>query len=625
MRQKTTDVTRDPARLFAPPAIELERRADGAVLLRSPQPLLPYARCVGEYLVHWAQAAPDRAFLQERGATGDWQGVTYREALDRVQAIAAWLLRAGLSLERPLAMLSENSVAHGLLALAALHIGVPIVPISPAYALMSKDFGKLKSIIKLIQPGFVFVADATRYARALDAIEDLYDGSIVVGDRSASRKNSIPFAELSRASNATAVETAFAAIGPDTIAKILFTSGSTDEPKGVINTQRMLCSNQQAMAQVWPFLRETPPVIVDWLPWNHTFGGNHNFNIVLCHGGTLYIDAGRPLPGLFEHSIANLRDVAPTVYFNVPRGYDMLIAAMRADEKLRRNFFSRLQMIFYAAAALPQNLWEALETITLDTLGEPVPMVSSWGLTETAPAVTNCHFQAQHSGVIGNPLPGCEVKLVPNGDKLEARVRGPNVTPGYWKRPDLTAKGFDEEGYYRTGDAVRFVDAAHPEHGLFFDGRVVEDFKLSSGTWVDVGGLRTRAVAALAPIAQDIVVTGHDRDDIGFLIFPNVAACRQLCPDLPANAPVDELLAHPTLCHRVAIALAALQRDGRGSSTYAARALLLVEPPSIDAGEITDKGNINQRAALARRAALVETLYRSPLDPSVIQPLAGDA
>lgn len=613
----------EAARLFAPPEVEIERRADGAIHLRSPQPLLPYARCVGEYLLHWAREASDRPFLLERNAAGGWEGIDYRDALTRVQAIGAWLLTVQLSAERPIAILSENSVEHGLLALAAMHIGVPVVPISPAYALMSKDFGKLKSIFKLTRPGLIFVADAARYGPALAAIADLHDARLVTSSRSQPVTDATPFAALLETTNKQTVASAFADVGPETIAKILFTSGSTDEPKGVINTQRMLCSNQQAMEQVWPFLRETPPVIVDWLPWNHTFGGNHNFNIILRHGGTLYIDAGRPLPGLFDHSVANLRDIAPTIYFNVPRGYDMLIAAMRADRQLRETFFSRLQMIFYAAAALPQNLWEALETLALETLGRKVPMVSSWGLTETAPAVTSCHWQAERSGVIGIPLPGCELKLVPNGDKLEARVRGPNVTPAYWKRQDLTAKSFDAEGYYCTGDAMRFVDPTDPSRGLLFDGRVVEDFKLSSGTWVDVGGLRTHAVAALAPVAQDIVLTGHDRDEIGFLIFPNVAACRQLCADLPADTPLEKLLDHPALRRHVANALATLKRNGRGSSTYAARALLLSEPPSIDAGEITDKGNINQRAALSRRVQWVETLHRSPADASVIEPAEG--
>jgi feruloyl-CoA synthase len=614
----TAGVARDPARLFAPVAVELERRADGAMLLRSTVALEPHARCINEYLVHWARVAPDRVFLMERGADGRWSGVTYGETLSRVRRIAAWLLKQDLSVERPIAILSDNSIEHGLLALAAMHVGLPVVPISSAYALMSRDFGKLKSIFALTRPGLVFVADGARYAPALSAVSGLHDARIVRSSRGETIPGALAFSALLSESDDAAVERAYAAVTPDTIAKFLFTSGSTGEPKGVINTQRMLCSNQQAMAQVWPFLKQTPPVIVDWLPWNHTFGGNHNFNIILCHGGTLYIDTGRPLPGWFDQTVANLREIAPTVYFNVPRGFDMLIAALRTDAALRRNFFSRLQLIFYAAAALPQNLWAALESLSFDALGLKVAMVSSWGLTETAPAVTSCHFQAEFSGVVGVPLPGNELKLLPNGDKLEVRVRGPNVTPGYWKRHDLTSKHFDAEGFYVTGDAMRFIDPAHPERGLLFDGRVAEDFKLATGTWVSVGALRVKAVTLLASVAQDVVIVGHDLNEIGFLIFPNVAACRALCTDLPADAPTEQVLAHAAVRRNVAACMAALKHNGSGSSTYATRALLMAEPPSIDAGEITDKGYINQRAVLTRRRALVEKLHCTPIDPSVI-------
>jgi feruloyl-CoA synthase len=397
----------------------------------------------------------------------------------------------------------------------------------------------------------------------------------------------------------------------------MFTSGSTAEPKAVINTQRMLCSNQQAIAQVWPFINE-PQVLVDWLPWHHTFGGNHNFNMILRNGGTLYIDAGRPLPGQFEVTLANLREIAPTIYLNVPRAYGMLVAELRNDAGLRRHFFSRLQLLFYAAAGLPQNLWDALEALALETRGRKLPMVSSWGSTETAPAATSCHFQAERSGVIGLPIPGCELKLVPSGEQLEARVRGPNVTPGYWQEPELTAASFDEEGYFKIGDAVRFVDPTQPERGLLFAGRLGEDFKLSTATWVRVGALRLNAIAALAPVAQDIVIAGHDRDQIGFLIFPNVDACRSLCGDLPADAELARVLLHPLVRARVSEGLSLLAQAGGGSSTHATRALLMVEPASIDAGEITDKGYINQRAVLQRRADLVEALYQTSVDPSVI-------
>ncbi len=475
-----TSPQRNRSLLFAPPSVTLDRRDDGSIILRSPHALQPHARCVGEYLQQWAQATPQQKFLQERNTTGQWQGVTYGVAYEQIKKIAAWLLKQNLSAERPLAILSDNSVEHGLLMLAAMHIGIPVAPISQAYSLMSKDFAKLKNIFSLIQPGVVYVSDYKRFAPALDAVKESHQAKIIAGANVSG--DALPFSALLAASDDAAVDSAYQAVTPDTIAKFLFTSGSTGEPKGVINTQRMLCASQQAKSQVWPFLRDTPPVIVDWLPWSHTFGGNHNFNLVLKNGGTLYIDAGRPMPGLFEHTIKNLHDISPTIYFNVPRGYDMLVTALRADETSRKSFFKNLQAIFYAAAALPQNLWEALEQLSLETTGEKIAMVSAWGSTETAPLATDCHFQAEQSGVIGLPVPGTELKLVPNGDKLEIRVRGPNVTPGYWKRPELTAKMFDQEGFYLIGDAVRFVDETKPEKGLMFNGRVSEDFKLSSGT-----------------------------------------------------------------------------------------------------------------------------------------------
>jgi feruloyl-CoA synthase len=400
------------------------------------------------------------------------------------------------------------------------------------------------------------------------------------------------------------------------VAKLLFTSGSTDEPKAVINTQRMLCSNQRAILQVWPFLKE-PPVLLDWLPWHHTFGGNHNFNLTLFNGGTLYIDRGRPVAGAFNETLENLRDVAPTVMFNVPRAYDFMVTALRDDRALRERFFSRLRLIFYAAAALPEHTWDALNALSTETLGRPVPLVSSWGLTETAPAATSCHYQATRTGVIGLPIPGCELKLVPSGDRLEARVRGPNVMPGYWKRPDLTAECFDEEGFFKTGDAVRFVDAERPELGLLFEGRLGENFKLTTATWVHVGALRLKAIAALAPVAHDIVITGHGRDEVGFLIVPQLDACRTL-GGLPDDAAPADILGHARVRHCVAFGLRALALAGGGSSTYATRALLLEQPLSIDAGELTDKGYVNQRAVLTRRRALVDRLYTTPFDTSVI-------
>jgi feruloyl-CoA synthase len=502
--------------------------------------------------------------------------------------------------------------------LACLHVGIPVAPISPAYSLMSSDFGKLKAVVGVVSPGLIYVADDTRFARALSAIADLHDAQLVVATGKG-RAGVRGFESLvPTLADEAAVSRAFAAVNGDTIAKFLFTSGSTAEPKAVINTQRMLCSNQQAIAQVWPFIKRAP-VLLDWLPWHHTFGGNHNFNVVLANGGTLYIDGGRPVPGSFEQTLHNLAEVSPTVFFNVPRAYEMLIAALRQDSELCKRFFGRLELIFYAAASLPQSSWDALEALSFETLGRKLPMVSSWGLTESAPAATNCYFQPDRAGVVGLPIPGCTLKLVPNGDKLEVRIKGANVTPGYWKRADLTRAAFDEEGYLRTGDAMRFVDPSQPELGLYFDGRVSEDFKLATGTWVSVGALRLKALAALEPVARDVVVTGHDRNEIGLLIFPDHEACQRLCEADPARPlALPELLQHEAVRARVREGLQGLAAAGGGTSTYATRALLLVEPPSVDAGEITDKGYINQRAVLTRRAHWVDELYERPPSLEVI-------
>jgi feruloyl-CoA synthase len=594
-----------PEALFAPPRVIADHRADGTIRLRSAVPLQDYTRCVGEWLEHWAVQTPDRIFLGERmSVDAPWRTVTYADALQQVRGLASWILAQGLSEQHPLAVLSDNGVDHALFTLAAMHVGVPATAISPAYSLMSKDFEKLKSMIELLDPGAIYVAAEQPFAKALAAIRPLHRAKIVASDG----ETAIPFRTVASTPVDSAVAAAFAAVTPDTIAKLLFTSGSTGTPKAVINTQRMLTSSQQAKAQTWTFLDQSRDLmILDWLPWSHTFGANHNFNLVLRNGGTLYIDGGKPAPGLFATSLANLRSVIPSVYFNVPRGFDMLIAALGADDALCRRFFSEVKFAFYAGAALPQNLWDAMTALSVKAVGRALPMVSAWGSTETSPLATDCHFQADRSGNIGVRTPGTELKLVPSGDKLEVRVRGPNVTPGYWKMPDLTARAFDDDGFYRIGDAVRFADPDHPERGLFFDGRVAEDFKLSSGTWVSVGALRVAGIAALAPLAQDIVLTGHDRDSVGFLVFPNLAACRAHA-GLPDTAVSAEVIASEAVRAGIAQGLARLKAQGGGSSTYATRALLLTEPPSVDDGEITDKGYINQRAVLTRRADAVACL-----------------
>jgi feruloyl-CoA synthase len=599
----------NPEVLFAAPEIVADRRVDGSIWLKSIAPLQQSVRCVGDWLEHWARQTPERIFLGERSVTeAPWTTVTYQDALRQVRSIAAWILGQGLSTKHPLVILSDNSIDHALFALAAMYVGVPTAAISPAYSLMSKDFDKLKRMISLLEPGAIHVSSVKPFAPALAAIKSLHRATIVSSD--AEGDDAISFRSVVTTSETSAVAEAFAAVTPDTIAKFLFTSGSTGTPKAVINTQRMLTSSQQAKAQIWPFVENSTDdlILLDWLPWSHTFGANHNFNLVLRNGGTLYIDGGKPAPHLFATSLANLRSVMPTVYFNVPRGFDMLIAALRGDNELRRRFFSEVKFAFYAGAALPQNLWDAMEDLSIKTVGRALPMVSAWGSTETSPLATDCHFQAQRSGNIGVPIPGTELKLVPSGDKLEVRVRGPNVTPGYWKAPELTAQAFDADGFYLIGDAVTFADPDRPELGLFFDGRVAEDFKLNSGTWVSVGTLRVAGIAALAPLAQDIVVCGHGGDHVRFLVFPNIGACRAHA-GLSDGADVNEVIGHEKVRAAIASGLAKLKaQSGGGSSGHGTRALLLAEPASVDGGEITDKGYINQRAVLTRRASAVAML-----------------
>lgn len=606
------------ARLFADPAVKVETRADGVLVLDNPVSLEPYARCVGQYLEHWARVAPDRKFLQERGPTGEWTGVTYKVALGQVRRIAGWLLENHKRPDHPVCVLTDNTVEHGLLMLACMHVGIPYAALSPAYSLVSRDFAKLKNLIQRLDPEFIYVGGVQRFVPALEAIKGLHQANLIVSDADTPPESALRFSDLLTGSDGPAVEAAFLRVGPDTIGKILFTSGSTGYPKGVINTQRMMCASQQAKRQVWPLLLDNPPILLDWLPWNHTFGGNHNFNMVLANGGTLYIDGGKPLPGLFDQTVRNLRDIAPSLYLNVPRAFDMLLPVLRADAELRRHFFSNLQVIFYAAAALPQHLWDGLIELSRQELGHPVPMVTAWGSTETSPLATDCHYQADRSGVIGLPVPGVSIKLIPSGDKLEVRVKGPVITPGYFKQPEETAKVFDDEGYYRIGDAARFADPENPAAGLMFDGRVSEDFKLTTATWVSVGALRVKGIEMMAPAVQDIVVTGHDRDSVGFLIFPNAAVCRKLA-NLPEDASLEQVASHPAVLDHITRGMKALRDAGTGSSTFADRAMILTSPPAVDSGEITDKGYINQAAVLKARADLVDRLYKSDPDPLIIR------
>jgi feruloyl-CoA synthase len=585
----------------------IDRRDDGVIYVRSPIPLAPYDTRVTDRLEHWAQVAPERMFLAERDKNGSWRSLSYAQTRAKVRALGQALLDRHLSAERPILILSGNSIDHALLALASLYVGVPFAPISPAYSLISSDFARVRHIVSLLTPGLVFADSGRSYAKAIAAcVGD--DVELVVSDAPPPGRPASDFSTLVSTQETPAVDAAHAAIGPDAIAKFLFTSGSTALPKGVINTHRMMCSNQAMIEYFMPFLREEPPVLVDWLPWNHTFGGNHNFGIVLRHGGTLYIDEGKPMPGAIEATVRTLRDVAPTAYYTVPKGFETLLPYLNADKALAQNFFSRLKLNFFAGAALSQHVWDALDEVAIATCGERIHMLSGLGATETAPAAFFCTKETSRSGGVGLPLPGTELKLVPNGEKLEARVKGPNITPGYWRQDALTQQAFDEEGFYRLGDALRFADEQRPKLGLMFDGRITEDFKLATGTWVSVGPLRGRFIQAFAPLVKDVVITGHNEEAVGALVFPDLDACRALTR-LGAAATVAEVLADATLREEFCQRLTRFAAEATGSSSRVIRALLLEELPSIDAGEITDKGSINQRAVLQRRATLVEELY----------------
>jgi len=586
-----------------PPGAVVTRRADGSVLVRSPRALEPYAARLTERLEHWATNEPQRTFLAQRASGGDWRHLSYGDARARARRIAQALLQRGLSPKHPIAILSGNGIEHGLLALGAMYAGIPYAPLAPAYSLLARDFGTLRFLMECLRPGLVFAADGDAFARAIESV--VPPGTeIVVGDGTGDALGATPFSELEAHAATDAVDAAHATVGADTVAKVLFTSGSTGRPKGVITTHRMLCSNQEMLRSVMRFLAEEPPVLCDWLPWNHVFGGSHNVGIALYNGGTLYIDDGKPTPGAFGTTVRNLRDVASTAYFNVPRGYEMLVPELRADRVLRERFFERVEILFYAAAGLGQRFWDELQELAVATCGERIRMVTGLGATESAPFALCIASDDARAGMVGLPVPGVELKLVPVGDKVEARLRGPNITPGFWRDPERTSAAFDDEGFYRLGDALTWVDPDDPAKGLAFDGRLDEDFKLSTGTWVSVGPLRVRLLAALAPYALDVVIAGHDRSEVTVLIFPNRAAC--------------DALPHDRIREIIAERLSVVCAEATGSSTSVPRALLLDTPPSIDQGEITDKGSVNQRAVLRHRSALVDELYASPVPLHVI-------
>ena len=605
-----------PVRLGAFDAV-LEREPSGVIHIRTAQVLPPYHATLSEPLEHWAKAAPDRVFLGQRDDEGRWRTLSYAQVLAQTRRIGAALLRRGLSPERPIAIISGNGIEHALLALAAMNVGIPYAPISAAYSLLSTDFGKLRAIIGLLTPGMVFASDGGAFARAIAATAPGDAELVVTRNPPADRKATL-FAELIGDEDDAGVAAAQRQVTPDTIAKFLFTSGSTGNPKGVINTHRMLCSNQAMIAAGFAFVQDEPPVVVDWLPWSHTFGSNHNFNMALVNGGSLYIDDGNPTPPGVPKTARNLREIAPTIYFNVPKGYEALVPHFRADAALRKNFFSRLKVLFYAGAGLNQTTWDDLTQLAVETTGERIIFLSSLGSTETSPLALACTFDFDRPGNIGLPAPGVELKLVPNEGKLEARLRGPHITPGYWRQPQLTRDAFDRDGFYKIGDALKFADPDDPGKGFLFDGRIAEDFKLSTGTWVSVGPLRARFIDACAPLVRDVVFAGPDRDDIVALVFPDVEACRKLAPEHAADATAGAVLDDVRVRMKFAELLGALAAASPGSSMRVMRAILLAEPASMDKGEMTDKGSINQRAVLKNRAALVDELYATPLSSRVI-------
>jgi feruloyl-CoA synthase len=591
--------------------------ADGSIYMESPFPLGDYAVRLTDRLDHWASVAPERTFLAERDASGGWRRLSYQDARAAVRSLAQAIVTRGLSADRPIVILSGNGIDHALLALGAMYAGVPYAPIAPAYSLQAREFTTLQQIFDRMQPGLVFAADGAAFERALQAT--LPGGVELV--TSTSSPQAIPatgFDTLARTPVTSRVDEAHARVNADTTAKILFTSGSTGRPKGVINTQRMLCSNQQMLRSVFLFLQDAPPVLCDWLPWNHTAGGNHNFGIILYNGGTLYIDEGKPTAAHFGATVRNLREIPCTAHFTVPRFYEMLMPHLRSDAALRETFFKDLQLIFYAAAGLGQRFWDELRDVSIEACGEELLIMTGLGATETAPFAICTGVEGASAGMIGLPAPGMQLKLTPAGDKLEGRVRGPNITPGYYKDEELTRAAFDEEGYYKLGDGMRFVDEKNPKRGLIFDGRLAEDFKMSTGTWVSVGPLRARILAACGGLAQDVVIAAPDRDYVTALIFPNLTMCRTMA-QMDAAAPARDVLTHPATRAAFCQALERLAAESTGSSTFVARALLLEQPPSPDVREITDKGSLNQKAVLANRAALVDELYSDTQSPLVIR------
>lgn len=592
---------------FGPYDSVVERRANGSFLITSTDPLRSYPLRYTERLLHWAAIKPDTVFLAQRGPDGQWSKLNYGEAASQIRHLAQALLDKGLSTEKPLVILSENSLEVALLSLAAMHVGIPFAPISPAYSLLSANAERVRHAISLLTPGVVYARDALRYGNAIKkAVPKFID--VWFSEGGLPGWPCTNFRDVQKTHVTPAVDEAYQNIAADTIAKFLFTSGSTSLPKAVVNTHGMLTSNQQMFAQCFPSSEDTPPVLVDWLPWHHTAGGNHNFGLVLYNGGTLYIDEGKPTPGEINKTIRNLKEISPTVYYSVPKGLDVLVQAMQNDKALRDNFFKRLSLIFPCGAALSAPLQVALDEQAVISTNARIPMATSLGMTETAPFALSAHTEHWQAGMIGIPAPGLEVKLAPCADKLEVRYRGPNITSGYWRQPELTQDVFDDEGFLRSGDAATFHDVTRLNLGLKFDGRIAEDFKLLSGTWVNVGALRQKVIGLGAPYIHDVVITGHDRDQLGMFVFL-LPFSKYLTGYGSSEMPLAQIAVHPKVRNWAQTLLNTLADSSTSSSQRIMRAIIMIEPASLERGEITDKGSINQRSVLTERKSLIEYLY----------------
>lgn len=597
------------------PAVEITEH-HGMLHMRSLEPLAPLPDRLLDRLINWAEVRPDQTFIAARDKGGDWQRISYSQMLNRVRAIAQSLLRFELGADRPLAILSGNDLEHMQIALGAMYAGIPFCPVSPAYSLLSQDFAKLRHVCELLQPGLLYVTDAAPFQRAIDAVLPMDVPLISVRGEISGRRR-IDFASLVQQPGGAEAEAAFAATGPDTIAKFLFTSGSTKLPKAVVTTQRMLCANQQMLLQTFPEFGEEPPVLVDWLPWNHTFGGSHNIGIALYNGGSFYLDEGKPTAQGMAETLRNLREISPTAYLTVPKGWEELVTALEKDAALRETFFARIKLFFFAAAGLSQSVWDRLDRIAEQHCGERIRMMAGLGMTEASPSCTFTTGPLSMAGYIGLPAPGCEVRLAPVEGKLEGRFRGPHIMPGYWRAPEQSEAAFDDDGFYCSGDALKLADPANPQLGLMFDGRIAEDFKLSSGVFVSVGPLRNRAVLEGSPYVQDVVVAAPDRECLGLLVFPRMYECRQLA-GRDSDASDAEVLASDAVRTWFAAWLQRLNLEATGNATRLEWIALLDQAPSIDRGEITDKGSINQRAVLKWREDKVEALYRGE-DPTILR------